>query len=131
MRLIVLLLILLAFPALEIWLLIELGHRYGWALMGYLLLVAALGWRLLQEEKLLLLVRMAQTLSQGGTPAKALFGTAKNLLAGILLILPGVISDVIAVILLLLPSPKIDAGQHYAEKAANDDVIEGEFRRED
>ncbi|HEY8117951.1 MAG TPA: FxsA family protein [Methylophilaceae bacterium] len=131
MRLLVLLLILLAFPALEIWLLIELGHRYGWGLMGYLLLVAALGWRLLQEEKLLLLGRMAQTLSQGGTPAKALFGTAKNLLAGILLILPGVISDVIAVILLLLPSPKISAGERYAEKAANDDVIEGEFRRED
>lgn len=131
MRFLVLLLILLAFPVLEIWLLIELGNRYGWWLLGYLLLVAALGWRLLQEEKFLLLGRMAQTLSQGGTPARALFGTAKNLLAGLLLILPGVISDVIAVILLLLPSPKATAGQTYSGKAANDDVIEGEFRRED
>lgn len=131
MRFLVLLLILLAFPVLEIWLLIELGNRYGWWLLGYLLLVAALGWRLLQEEKFLLLGRMAQTLSQGGTPARALFGTAKNLLAGLLLILPGVISDVIAVILLLLPSPKATAGQPYSGKAANDDVIEGEFRRED
>lgn len=131
MRFLVLLLILLAFPVLEIWLLIELGNRYGWWLFAYLLLVAALGWRLLQEEKFLLLGRMAQTLSQGGTPARALFGTAKNLLAGVLLILPGVISDVIAVILLLLPSPRINAGQPYAGKAANDDVIEGEFRRED
>lgn len=131
MRLLVLLLILLAFPVAEIWLLVQLGNRYGWWLLVYLVLVAVLGWRLLQEEKLRMLGRMAQTLSQGGTPAKALFGTAKNLLAGILLIVPGVMTDVIAVILLLLPSPKVKPGQRYAGKAANDDVIEGEFRRED
>jgi UPF0716 protein FxsA len=135
MRLLLLLVILLAFPVLEIWLLIELGNRYGWRLLAYLVIVAMLGWRLIQDEKLLMLGRMAQTLSQGGTPAKALFGSAKNLIAGILLILPGVLSDVLAVILLLLPSPKSQASGPGAgstkNKAANDDVIEGEFRRED
>lgn len=133
MRLLFLLAILLAFPVLEIWLLIVLGHRYGIWFLGYLLLVAILGWRLLQDEKLLIFGRLAQTLSQGGTPARAMFGSAKNLIAGILLILPGVISDVIAVILLLLPAPKLEASlqQDHAARAANDDVIEGEFRRED
>jgi UPF0716 protein FxsA len=135
MRLLSLLVILLAFPVLEIWLLIELGNRYGWWLLAYLVIVAMLGWRLIQDEKLLMLGRMAQTLSQGGTPAKALFGSAKNLIAGILLILPGVLSDVLAVILLLLPSPKSQTSGPRAgstkNKAANDDVIEGEFRRED
>lgn len=133
MRLLFLLAILLAFPVLEIWLLIVLGHRYGSWLLGYLLLVAILGWRLLQDEKLLIFGRLAQTLSQGGTPARAMFGSAKNLIAGILLILPGVVSDVIAVILLLLPAPQLDSSrqQGHAAKAANDDVIEGEFRRED
>lgn len=106
MRLLLLLVILLAFPVLEIWLLIELGNRYGWWLLAYLVIVAMLGWRLIQDEKLLMVGRMAQTLSQGGTPAKALFGSAKNLIAGILLILPGVLGDVLAVILLLLPSAK-------------------------
>jgi UPF0716 protein FxsA len=135
MRLLSFLVILLAFPVLEIWLLIELGNRYGWWLLAYLVIVAMLGWRLIQDEKLLMLGRMAQTLSQGGTPAKALFGSAKNLIAGILLILPGVLSDVLAVILLLLPSPKSQTSGPRAgstkNKAANDDVIEGEFRRED
>ena len=133
MRLLFLLVILLVFPVLEIWLLIELADRYGWKLLGYLVLMAFLGWRLIQDEKLLVFQRLAQTLGQGGTPAKALFGSAKNVLAGILLILPGVLTDVLAVILLLMPSAKpISAGpQARSAKAANDDVIEGEFRRED
>ena len=134
--------ILLAFPVMEIWLLIELGDRYGWWLAGYLLLVAILGWRLILDEKLLLLGRMTQTLSQGGTPAAAMFGSAKNLIAGILLIIPGVVSDALAVILLLVPAPKpafvsretptgARPGGGSGPRAANDDVIEGEFRRED
>lgn len=127
--------ILLAFPVLEIWLLVELGDRYGWWLIVYLILVALLGWRLLQDEKLLVRGRMAQILTQGGTPAKAVFGSAKNIIAGILLIIPGVLSDVFAAILLLMPSAKPiftnpQAGATNA-KAANDDIIEGEFRRED
>jgi UPF0716 protein FxsA len=127
--------ILLAFPVLEIWLLVELGNRYGWWLFVYLALVALLGWRLLQDEKLLVRGRMEQLLRQGGTPAKALFGSAKNMIAGILLIIPGVISDVLATILLLMPSAKPIFNDSQARgtnaKAANDDVIEGEFRRED
>lgn len=127
--------ILLAFPVLEIWLLVELGSRYGWWLIAYLVLVALLGWRLLQDEKLLAPGRMAQILTQGGTPAKAMFSSAKNIIAGILLIIPGVISDVLAVILLLMPSAKPIFINPQARatnaKAANDDIIEGEFRRED
>jgi len=52
--------------------------------------------------------------------------------------LPGVISDAFAVLLLLLPTPKaadVPRGTpgpgRRAGEAANDDVIEGEFRRED
>ncbi len=144
MRFLLILAILLAFPVLEIWLLIELGSRYGVWLLAYLLIVAILGWRLLLDEKLLMVGRMAQTLTQGGTPAKALFGSAKNLIAGVLLIIPGILSDVLAVILLLIPSAKpmftqpMPGGAYDnaragspGTKAANDDVIEGEFRRED
>lgn len=139
MRFLLILAILLAFPVLEIWLLIELSSRYGVWLLVYLLTVATLGWRLLQDEKLLIFGRMAQTLTQGGTPAKALFGSAKNLIAGILLIIPGVLSDALAIILLLIPSAKSGTGPMHdngharpsEQRAANDDVIEGEFRRED
>lgn len=152
MHVLLFLLILLAFPVLEIWVLIELGSRYGWALLGYLVVMAILGWRLILDEKVMIFGRVAQTLVQGGTPAKVLFGSAKNMIAGILLIIPGVITDIFAVILLLIPSPKplfpspkplsfeqndptgFGNGNHTnpkSRRAANDDVIEGEFKRED
>jgi len=133
MRLLLAALILLAFPVLEIWILIELGSRYGGWLFVYLVLVALLGWRLIKDEQIMMLGRMAQTMSQGGTPARALFGSAKNIIAGILLIIPGVITDAIALILILLPSGgKLpNSNQRWTNQAANDDVIEGEYRRED
>lgn len=138
-------LLLLLFPILEIWGLIELASRYGWWVLFYLVVVAMLGWRLIQDEKLLLAGRMMQNLTQGGSVGGALFGTAKNMIAGVLLIIPGVITDVLAVILLLIPSPaaakvnparnatdrKTDTQYTHQNRAANDDVIEGEFRRED
>lgn len=138
-------LLLLIFPILEIWGLIELASRYGWWVLFYLVVVAMLGWRLVQDEKLLLAGRMMQNLTQGSSIGGALFGTAKNMIAGVLLIIPGVITDVLAVILLLIPSPaaskvnparnttdrKTDTQYTHQNRAANDDVIEGEFRRED
>lgn len=129
MRLLFLLAILLAFPVMELLLLIELAGRYGWWLLLYLIAVAVLGWRLILDEKLLVLGRMADTLRQGKRPSQALFGSAKNMIAGVLLIIPGVLSDVLAVILLLMPTPRSTAASQA--RAANDDVIEGEFRRED
>ncbi|WP_048811457.1 FxsA family protein [Methylobacillus flagellatus] len=148
MRFLFLLLILLAFPIAEVWVLVELAARYGWLVLAYLILVGMLGWRLIQDEKLMMMGRMVQTLQAGGTPLRAIFGSAKNMLAGMLLIMPGVISDAIAVVLLLLP------GGSKLHEAANDDivsretssqsqrqethrppgrgdVIEGEYRRED
>jgi len=116
---------------------IKLGQLYGSWLLIYLFIMAILGIRLIREEKQVMAGRFIQSISQGGTPLRAIFGTAKNLVAGILLIIPGVISDAIAVILLLIPSPKPmlgdmpNAPKHTNKRAANDDVIEGEFRRED
>jgi UPF0716 protein FxsA len=134
MRLLLGLVILLAFPVLEIWLLVELGDRYGWWVLAYVLIVAMLGWRLILDERSLLAGRMMQTLSLGGTPAKAMFMSIKNLVAGILLIIPGVITDAMAAVLLLLPAAEPASGgtnRYQRSGAANDDIIEGEFRRED
>jgi UPF0716 protein FxsA len=141
-------LLLLMFPILEIWGLIELAGRYGWWVLLYIVVVAMLGWRLIQDEKLLFTGRIMQNLTQGNSVGGAVFGTAKNMIAGVLLIIPGVISDVLAVILLLIPSPQSSLDNSAFGKAddkaarssqrnsrrnaaANDDVIEGEFRRED
>ncbi len=133
-------LILLAFPIAEIWLLIELADQYGWLLLLYLVAIGWLGLRMIREEKAKFSVHMMQNIAAGGNPAKAVFGTARNIIAGVLLMLPGVITDIIAVTLLLIPiknakpsgePPSNDASRSSPRQAANDDVIEGEFRRED
>ncbi len=133
-------LILLAFPIAEIWLLIELAERYGWLLLLYLVGVGWLGLRLIREEKAVFSIRMMQNMAAGGSPVKAIFGSLRNMIAGALLMLPGVITDIIAVVLLLIPvkstqpfgaPPSSDRFKSSPYQAANDDVIEGEFRRED
>ncbi|MEI6227394.1 MAG: FxsA family protein [Methylophilaceae bacterium] len=132
MRLIFLLGI-LAFPVVEIWILINLFQQYGSIVVLYLLVVAVLGIKLIRDEKSLFSVRMMQTLSQGANPFKAIFGSARNIIAGILLVIPGIMSDIIAAVLLLIPiSSDAKKTEGYQTKpAANDDVIEGEFHREE
>ena len=131
MRLI-LTLALLAFPIAEIWILVNLFQQYGWWVLLYLVAMVLLGLQLIRDEKLLFSGRMMQSLSQGGNPLKAMFGSARNIVAGILLIIPGVITDLIAVVLLLIPVDKSAIkSTTFKQQAANDDVIEGEFHREE
>ncbi len=125
--------ILLAFPFLEIAVLIELSQRYGWWVLAYLLIIGYLGLKLIRSEKDLIAARMFQQLGAGGNPVSAMFSTARNMFAGVLLLIPGVISDVIAVMLLLMPAKTPATGKpgshpgFGSRASANDDVIEGEF----
>ena len=131
MRLIIML-ALIAFPIAEIWILISLFQQYGLWVLLYLVVIFLLGLQLIRDEKLLFSGRMMQSLSQGGNPMKAMFGSARNIIAGILLIIPGVLTDLIAVVLLLIPIDKSAIkSSTFKQQAANDDVIEGEFHREE
>lgn len=131
------LLSLLVFPIAEIWILISLMDEYGWWVVVYLVVIALLGFRLLRDEKLLFSGRMMQSLAQGANPVKAIFGSARNIIAAILLIIPGVMTDILAFVLLLIPThnnqqvPPENQAHSRNSRAANDDVIEGEFHRED
>lgn len=125
MRMLLISLILLAFPVLEVLLLVELASRLGWWLLGYLLLSAGFGVALIREERIVVFGRFVQTLQQGGHPLLAILTSAKKMIAGVLLILPGVLSDVAALVLLLLPVPGV------RRPPIDDGVIEGQWRRED
>lgn len=133
------LLSLLAFPIAEIWILISLMTEYGWWVVLYLIVIALLGLRMLRDEKMLFPGRMMQSLAQGANPVKAIFGSARTIIAAILLIIPGVLTDILAFILLLVPtqhSRQVPPAEQprtapNSNQAANDDVIEGEFHRED
>ncbi len=134
-------LILLAFPFAEIFLLVDLAHKYGWWVLFYLVVIGFLGLQLIRGEKLLLSAKMMQSLGAGGNPIKTMLGSARNMVAGVLLIIPGIITDIIAVVLLLIPisKPALSSATNnqYQDsykpntKAANDDVIEGEYTKID
>jgi UPF0716 protein FxsA len=125
MRLLLLLLILLAFPVVEVVLLVRLAGEYGWGLLAYLLFAAICGWQLIQDERWMAFGRMADAMRGGDHPIRALLTSAKKVLAGLLLIFPGVLSDVLAVLILLIPAPGMKA------QVKDDGVIEGEWRREE
>jgi UPF0716 protein FxsA len=68
-------------------------------------------------------------MQSGANPLASLFASGRILLAGGLLVFPGFISDAIALVLLLMPGTW---GNRRTDplRSANDDVLEGEFRRE-
>jgi UPF0716 protein FxsA len=120
--------LLLSFPVIEIWGIFKLSHLYGWWFFLYMVLVTYLGWRLIKEEKQMVVAKLMGAMGQGGNPIKAMIGSARNLFAGILFIIPGVITDIFAVILLLIPI-KDNSSQNI--HSPEEDVIEGEYRRDD
>ena len=131
---------LILLPFAEIWGYFKFGSLYGWWFLLYLIVMAVLGWRLIQEEKTLVLPRLMSIMEHGGNPMALILGTAKNLMAGGLFLFPGIFSDIIAIILLLIPIKNNEERQNEFEantfnkkkdSTNKGDVIEGEYRRED
>ena len=134
----ILILILILLPGFEIAGLIYLFSHYGWWFFIYLITMAVLGWQLINEQKSLVLPRLLTLISQGGNPMGLIMGAAKSLLAGALFLFPGIITDIIALFLLLLPAHEKKDGEKYDfnQKTNNKDkststVIEGEYHREE
>ena len=124
MRTLIILLILLGFPALEIYVLTKLAGTVGWWLLPWLLSSAMVGGWLVRDAGAMLPLRLFGALQSGHSLSFSLLIGFRTVLAGVLLIFPGVISDFLALILLLLPHPKVTM-----PTAANDDVIDGEWTR--
>ncbi len=124
MRALLILLILLGFPALEIYVLAKLAGTVGWWLLPWLLSSAIVGGWLVRDAGAMLPLRLLGALQSGHSLSLSLLIGFRTLLAGILLIFPGVVSDFLALVLLLLPHPKATL-----PTAANDDVIDGEWTR--
>ena len=134
--------ILMGFPVLEGVVIYNLasgpnGHG-GWVL-AWLVFAAAAGVVLIKEARFSLVTRLAAALAQGRFSLAAIIDSFRTVLAGLLLIFPGVVSDVMALTLLLLPmrEPAFESARADARtrtrrdvRMGSDGVIEGEFRRE-
>ena len=125
---IVLIAILLGFPLLETVVLVRLSETMGWWVLAWVVLAACAGMALIKEARFALVARLAAALSQGHFSIAALIDSARTVLAGILLIFPGVVTDLIALTLLLLPGPRVVADSP-SRRRTHGTLIEGEFRR--
>ena len=119
--------ILLGFPLLEAVVLVRLSQVMGWWIVAWLVLAACAGVALIKEARFALVARLAAGLAQGQFSIVALTDSARTVIAGLFLIFPGVISDVIALMLLLLPGPR--APVEIVTRRPGGALVEGEFRR--
>ncbi len=132
-------------PLVELYFLIEVGSVIG-ALPTILVSIftAVLGGALVRMQGLSVLMRVQQNLAQGQAPALEIMEGALLMVSGLLLLLPGFITDVFGFLMLIPPVRKAfiiavlkrsgklhPASPADAEKTVHYRIIEGEYRRDD
>jgi len=137
-------LIVLIIPFAEIYLLLGVGGIIG--VFPTILLVvftAALGAWLLRQQGFATFQRFQESLAQGVIPAYEMIEGPIILVGGALLLTPGFITDILGFACLIpqlrrkiaqyiIEHHLIQAGGHFQQaKAAEKNVLEGEFRKED
>lgn len=138
------LLLIIAFPLLELYVLIQAGGVLG-AIPTIALVVfsAVLGTLLLRWQGWLALQRVRATLARGELPARELLDGLFVLISGVLLLIPGFISDLVG-LLCLVPAVRRALVSGFLARAPRPDdrppegprsdhgprVIEGEYRKE-
>jgi UPF0716 protein FxsA len=99
-----LMLVFLGLPLLEIAVLIKVGQAIGfWPTLGLLVLSAAAGMIVIRRQGLSMVGRMFDAMNQGRFVVASIVDSYATIVAGCLLIVPGFITDAIALALLLPP----------------------------
>lgn len=123
----------IAFPVAEAMTIFWVAGHIGWWTLAWLAATFFGGVALIRFERLAFAPRMLFSMHQGESPFRALFTSTRLFMAGGLLMFPGLITDIMALVLLLLPGSWKRPDMEYpgmGRPAANDEIIEGEFRRE-
>ncbi|MGH8799248.1 MAG: FxsA family protein [Casimicrobiaceae bacterium] len=127
----VVLFILLAFPILDLIVTLRFARWTGIPAVVWLLTAAAIGTLLLRHERGGFRARTLGALRGDQPLMRGLVDSGRKVLAAMLFILPGILSDVVAVALLLLP---INLGSRLAPQTAGGgfgDPMDGDYRRVD
>lgn len=91
-----LLLIFIAMPIIEMWVLITVGREIGaWSTIGLVLLTAAVGFSLLKQQGFATLFRARQKMDAGELPAMEIVEAIILAVCGALLVTPGFVTDVV------------------------------------
>jgi UPF0716 protein FxsA len=121
--------ILLGFPLLEAIVLVRLADTLGWWVLAWVVLAACAGMALIKEARFAMLSRLAAGFAHGRFSIAALTDSVRTVVAGLFLIFPGVVSDLIALTLLLLPARRVVTESASRRTLSGGSLIEGEFRR--
>lgn len=111
----------------EIWSIIEMGDQIG-ALATIVLLVAGFffGLQLMRSQGIRALMQGVKSRKAGGSPLAIIAEAVVKAFAGILLIIPGFVSDVIALII-LLPFVRTGFAGYLAKKGQFKGFADGGF----
>ena len=134
--------LILLFPIAEIFAFVEIGSRIGgWQTVLWVIIAAVVGVMLLRLHGIATMRRIQTSMMRGELPARAMFDGALLFVSAILLIIPGFISDALAILLMLPPVRWLLArlimrravvfSQGFTPRQPYDTTIEGEYQRED
>jgi UPF0716 protein FxsA len=129
-----LLVILLAFPVADLYATVRFAQWSGVPVWVWLGLSVMSGLMLLRNERLAFRAHVVAALHGEQSLLRGVVDSGRKVLAGLLLLLPGVLSDLFALMLLMLP---LNMGQGFGPQPAHAgrapagrrDAIEGDFRR--
>lgn len=128
------LLIVLSFPVLDMLATIRFARWTGIPIVVYLAVSAIAGLALLRHERVAFRAKTLAALRGDRPLLRGQLDSARKILAALLLILPGLISDLIALVLLLLPfnlgSP-LTPQPAGVSRTFSRDTLDGEYRRID
>jgi UPF0716 protein FxsA len=130
------LIILLVFPILEIYLTVQIANLIGSAIIWWLICSIIFGWWLIRSERKVFREKTLAALRSDRPVTRSLLDSGRRIIAGLFFIFPGVLSDAVAVVLLLWPirltgGEKPFAGNKKSTKKTGTKTVEGEFRKVD
>ncbi len=127
----VVLFILLSFPVIDLMVTLRFARWTEIPALVWILVSAAVGTLLLRHERGGFRARTLGALRGDQPLMRGLVDSGRKVLAAMLFILPGILSDLLAIALLLLP---INLGRQLAAQAAAGgfgDSLDGDYRRID
>jgi UPF0716 protein FxsA len=130
----VLLAIVLAFPALDLLATVRFARWTGIPVWTWLALSTVAGFVLLRNERVAFRANTAAAMHGQQLTLRGLFDSGRKVLAGFLFLLPGVLSDLMALVLLALPlnvGHGLGAQSAHPRRRAGSEAFDGDFRRVD
>src|SRR3954470_2764830 len=101
-------LLLIVLPLTEIFILVQIGYATSaWVPIAIVLVTGVVGSALARAQGLKVANRIREEMAAGHMPADAVIDGFLVLLAGILFVLPGVLTDVVGIALLFPPSRQL------------------------